>query len=40
MASPCNQGLTLEMPVVAFAEYTVKMLREIDTPVVKPLGYT
>ena len=34
------QVLTLELPVVAYQEYTNEMLRSIDTPVVKPLGYT
>lgn len=41
--SPFNdkmQVLTLPLPVVAFHDYTVKILREITTPVVKPLGYT
>ena len=28
------------MPVVAYHDYTVDMLRKLTTPVVKPLGYT
>ena len=35
-----TQVLSLEMPVVAYTDYTVEMLRELTTPVVKPLGYT
>ena len=35
-----TQVLALGVPVVTFHGYTANMLRDVDTPVVKPLGYT